>query len=98
MSSAAGGGVTLQLLWPQWQGAGTSNVGDLAPEFPFEVARLGVCGRVRGAGRGAAGAYGPTATAPVAMGDEGLAEQCGVEAEDVIVRQLGQAFERHPGT
>jgi arginase len=34
-------GVTLRLLWPQWQGAGTSSVRELAPEFPFEVARRG---------------------------------------------------------
>ena len=33
--------VTLRLLWPQWQGAGTASVQALAPEFPFEVARRG---------------------------------------------------------
>ena len=49
-------GVTLRLVWPQWQGAGTSSVRELAPEFPFDVARRGVCGRLGGAGRGPAGA------------------------------------------
>jgi hypothetical protein len=29
----------LRLLWPQWQGAGTSSVREPAPEFPFDVAR-----------------------------------------------------------
>ena len=38
---ASAEGVTLRLLWPQWQGAGTSSVHELAPEFPFEVARRG---------------------------------------------------------
>jgi hypothetical protein len=27
-------GVTLRLLWPRWQGAGTSSVRELASEFP----------------------------------------------------------------
>ena len=40
-SSPSGDGVTLRLVWPQWQGAGTSSVRELAPEFPFEVARRG---------------------------------------------------------
>lgn len=31
----------LRLVWPQWQGAGTTSVRDLAPEFPFDVARRG---------------------------------------------------------
>ena len=30
-----------RLLWPQWQGAGTASVRELAPEFPFAVARRG---------------------------------------------------------
>jgi len=34
-------GIHLRLLWPQWQGAGTSSVRELAPEFPFDVARRG---------------------------------------------------------
>jgi arginase len=33
--------VTLRLLWPQWQGAGTSSVTELAAEFPFGIARRG---------------------------------------------------------
>jgi hypothetical protein len=38
-------GVNLRLLWPQWQGAGTSSVSELAPEFPFDVAQRGYCSR-----------------------------------------------------
>jgi len=34
-------GQTLRLVWPQWQGAGTSSVRELAPEFAFGVTRRG---------------------------------------------------------
>lgn len=33
--------INLRLVWPQWQGGGTSSVRQLAPEFPFDVARRG---------------------------------------------------------
>ena len=33
--------VTLRLIWPQWQGGGTSSVKQLASEFPFDVGRRG---------------------------------------------------------
>jgi hypothetical protein len=70
-SDARGDGVTLRLLWPQWQGAGTASVQEHAPEFPFEVARRGyavgsaVLAAVLPANQG------PTAAAPVAMDDTG---------------------------
>jgi arginase len=32
--------VHLRLLWPQWQGAGTSSIRALASEFPLAVAAL----------------------------------------------------------
>ena len=92
-SDARGDGVTLRLLWPQWQGAGTSSVQALAPEFPFEVARRGyavgsaVLAAVLPANQG------PTAAAPVAMDDAGLELADGIEAKQVILTQLAQAFE-----
>jgi arginase len=39
--STSGDGAHLRLLCPQWQGAGTSSVRDLASEFPLDVARRG---------------------------------------------------------
>jgi arginase len=39
--AAAGEGITLRLVWPQWKGGGTSSIRELAPEFPFDVARRG---------------------------------------------------------
>jgi arginase len=84
---------SLRLVWPQWQGAGTSSVMALASEFPFDVAR-------RGYAVGAAVLEavlppheGPTATVPVRMSDGGLAERDGVEAKTVVVEQLASALE-----
>ena len=92
-SDTAGDGVTLRLVWPQWQGAGTSSVRELAPEFPFEVARRGYA-----VGSAVLAAVlpahdGPTATAPVAMDDGGLALRDGIEAKDAVVTQLAQALD-----
>jgi arginase len=86
-------GVTLRLLWPQWQGAGTASVQALAPEFPFAVARRGyavgsaVLAAVLPANQG------PTVAAPVAMDDTGQELADGIEAKQVILTQLAQALE-----
>ena len=50
----SGDGPTLRLVWPQWQGAGTSSVRSLAAEFPLDVARRGYAVGVGGARGGAA--------------------------------------------
>jgi arginase len=92
-SDAGDDGVTLRLLWPQWQGAGTASVQALAPEFPFEVGRRGyavgsaVLAAVLPANQG------PTVAAPVAMDDTGLELADGIEAKQVILTQLAQALE-----
>jgi arginase len=85
--------VTLRLVWPQWQGAGTSSVRELAPEFPFDVARRGYA-----VGSAVLAAVlpphdGPTAAVPVAMDDAGLELRDGIEAKDAVVAQLARAFE-----
>ena len=85
--------VSLRLLWPQWQGAGTSSVRELASEFPFDVARRGYA-----VGSAVLEAIlpphdGPTATVPVTMSDDGLAERDGIEAKTVILAQLARALE-----
>jgi arginase len=85
--------VTLRLLWPQWQGAGTSSVRALAPEFPFEVARRGyavgsaVLGAVLPANQG------PTVAAPVAMDDTGPGAGRWDRGQEIILTQLAQALE-----
>lgn len=86
-------GANLRLLWPQWQGAGTPLVEAAASEFPFDVARRGYT-----VGTAVLEAVlpphdGPTASAPVAMSDDGLEERDGVEAKSVVLEQLAGALE-----
>jgi arginase len=83
---------TLRLVWPQWQGAGTSSVRSLAAEFPFDVARRGYA-----VGSAVLEAVlpphaGPTATVPVEIGDVGLEKVDGIEAKSAVVDQLGHAL------
>lgn len=90
---SGGGDGHLRLLCPQWQGAGTSSVRELASEFPFDVARRGYT-----VGSAVLQAIlpphdGPTATAPVTSGDEGLDLVDGVEAKAVLVDQLARALQ-----
>jgi arginase len=85
--------VNLRLVWPQWQGVGTVSVHQLASEFPFDVGRRGYA-----VGSAVLEAvlppnHGPTVTVPVAMSDEGLAEDDGVEAKAIILKQLASALE-----
>jgi arginase len=79
--SASGDGATLRLLCPQWQGAGTSSVRELASEFPFDVARRGYAVGSAVLEAVLPPSEGPTATAPVTMGDAGLELVDGVEAK-----------------
>jgi hypothetical protein len=92
IGSAGSDGGTLRLLYPQWQGAGTSSVRALASEFPYDVARRGYA-----VGSAVLEAIlprgdGPTAIVPIAMGDEGLDRVDGVEAKEVLVKQLSSAL------
>jgi arginase len=85
-------GTHLRLLCPQWQGAGTSSVRELAAEFPFDIARRGYS-----VGSAVLDAIlppheGPTTTAPVSLGDEGLDLVDGVEAKTVLFDQLAGAL------
>ena len=93
VGNAPGDGVTLRLVWPQWQGAGTASIVAEAAEFPFDVARRGYA-----VGSAVLAAVlpvhdGPTAIVPVAMDDSGLELQDGIEAKAVIVAQLASALE-----
>ena len=86
-------GVSLRLVWPQWQGAGTSAVRALAPEFPADLARRGYA-----VGSAVLAAVlpphdGPTVTVPVTMSDDGLDERDGIEAKTVIADQLAAALQ-----
>lgn len=84
--------VHLRLVWPQWQGAGTSSIEAFASEFPLAVAR-----RSYAVGTAVLEAVlpphnGPTEHVPVPMTNEGLEEQDGVEAKKVVIDQLASAL------
>jgi arginase len=90
---SVGVGVHLRLVWPRWQGGGTSSVKAHASEFPFEVARRGYA-----VGSAVLEAVlpphdGPTTTAPTTMSDAGLEQRDGIEAKTVILEQLAGALE-----
>ncbi len=86
-------GVNLRLLWPQWQGAGTSSVEALASEFPLDVARRGYAVGTAVLEADLPPHEGLTLIAPVTMSDDGLEERDGVEAKAVILEQLARALE-----
>jgi arginase len=92
-SSSDRDGVNLRLIWPQWQGGGTSSVKEFASEFPLDVARRGYA-----VGSAVLDAVlpphdGPAATVPVTMSDIGLEERDGIEAKTVILEQLAAALQ-----
>lgn len=83
----------LRLLWPQWQGAGSSSVRSLAPAFDFAAARRGYAVGTKVLEAVLPEHAGPTATVPVAMDDRGLDEQDGIEAKSVVLAQLREALD-----
>lgn len=87
-------GTTLRLVWPQWQGVGSTSVRDLASEFPFDVARRGYS-----VGSAVLDAIlpptdGPSATVAVPMDDAGLEMVDGIEAKTVVLAELSNALEQ----
>ncbi len=92
-TSADAGSSHLRLVWPQWQGAGSSSVRELAPEFPFDVARRGYAVGTRVLEAVLPEHDGPTAVVPVDLGEVGLEERDGIEAKDIMLQQLGAALE-----
>nr|AMP56721.1 arginase family [uncultured bacterium] len=91
-SSTASGDVHLRLIWPQWQGAGTSSIEAFASEFSLDVARRGYA-----LGTSVLEAVlpphdGPVAYVPVSMSNDGLQKLNGIEARMVVVKQLADAL------
>lgn len=86
-------GTHLRLVWPEWQGAGSTSVRALAPEFPFPVARRGYMVGTTVLQAVLPEHDGPTAVVPVPVGDDdGLAERDGIEAKAAILAQLDNAL------
>src|SRR5262249_40004922 len=92
IKSSAAEATVLRLLCPQWQGAATISVQELASEFPFEVARRGYALGSRVLDAILPSATGPRAVVPISMGNEGLEQVDGVEAKEILLKQLADAF------
>ena len=86
-------GVSLRLVWPQWQGAGSSSIEAFAGDLPFEVARRGYSVGTAVLQAILPPHVGPTVVVPTDMGERGLAVRDGVEAKDVVIEQLRSALE-----
>ncbi len=86
-------GVSLRLVWPQWQGAGSSSIEAFAGDLPFEVARRGYSVGTAVLQAILPPRVGPTVVVPTDMGERGLAVRDGVEAKDVVIEQLRSALE-----
>jgi arginase len=85
-------GTHLRLVWPEWQGAGSSSVRELASEFPFDISRRGYTVGTRVLQAVLPEHDGPTVTVPVPLGDEGLEERDGIEAKSAVLDQLDRAL------
>lgn len=83
----------LRLIWPQWQGAGSSSVRELSPDFPYDVARRGYSVGTKVLQAVLPDHDGPTRVVPVDMSDRGLAERDGIEAKTVVLEQLRAALD-----
>lgn len=92
-SGSGDDGVHLRLVWPQWQGAGTSSVEAFASEFPLDVARRGYAVGTAVLEAVLPPHEGPTEMVPVTLSEDGLEKRDGVEAKTVILKQLARARE-----
>ncbi|MEH3075676.1 MAG: arginase family protein [Quadrisphaera sp.] len=91
-STAPSSGGHLRLVWPQWQGAGSTSVTALLPDLPLAEAR-----RSYTVGTAVLQAVlpphdGPTAVVPVRIDDHGLDERDGIEAKTAVLDQLDDAL------
>ncbi|MFT4221155.1 MAG: arginase family protein [Microbacterium sp.] len=83
----------LRLVWPEWQGAATESVQQLAtPEFPLDVARRGYTVGTRVLEAILPAHDGPTAVVPVPLDDAGLELRDGIEAKTAVLAQLDAAL------
>jgi arginase len=91
----------LRLVWPQWQGAGTSSVAAFADGLPVDLVRRGYAVGATVLDAVLPPHAGPTEVVPTEMTDRGLAEQGGIEAKEIVLEQLRSALrliERHAPT
>ncbi|SJM59419.1 arginase family protein [Gulosibacter sp. 10] len=84
---------TLRLVWPQWQGAGRSSVGEFLPELPFEYARRAYAIGSRMLDALLPPHDGPTEVVPVDGGDPDEGAVDGIESRSALSASLAAAQE-----
>jgi arginase len=82
----------LRLLFPQWQGAGTSSIRTEAAEFRPDLAHRGYATGSRVLEAVLPAHDGPTATVPVSTDDVGRETDGGIESRRVVLSQLEAAL------
>ncbi|MFT4081510.1 MAG: arginase family protein [Nocardioides sp.] len=85
-------GSTLRLVWPQWQGGGSSSFDTFFGELPRDQARRGYAVGTTVLESVLPPHHGPVARVPVSMSDEGIALEDGVEARQAVLTGLRQAL------
>lgn len=85
-------GTTLRLGWPQWQGAGSSAVSSLMPDFSLAFSRRGYVFGSTILNAVLPETQGSEALVDVPVGDAGLATENGVEEREAVANQLGDAL------
>lgn len=93
MTSISESGTHLRLIWPQWQGAGTSSIRQFSEDIPYEAFRKGYTVGTKVMEAVLPAHDGPTATVPVAMDDAGTEQRDGIEAKGVVLSQLRAALQ-----
>ena len=82
----------LRLVWPQWQGAGSSSITAFQEDLPFDVLRRGYATGTAVLQAVLPPNDGPTAFVPIDSGEDSLAERDGVEAKDAVIQGLQAAL------
>lgn len=82
----------LRLIWPEWQGAAATMVGQLASELPLEIARRGYAVGTAVLQAALPPHDGPAVTVPVPLDDSGGQTREGIESKPVLTRQLTDAL------
>lgn len=83
----------LRLVWPQWQGAGSSSILEFSAGLPLPVIRRGYAVGTEVLQAVLPAHHGPTEIVPVEMADRGLDARDGIEAKTIVLEQLRSALD-----
>ena len=92
-ASASTSDAHLRLIWPEWQGAGSSSAAEFRGDFPLGVIRRGYTVGTKVLEAILPPHAGPTEVVPVSLDDSGLEERDGIEAKTAVLDQLDAALD-----